>query len=139
MNPNRGGSYMNYSGWIKNEKATTNSINKNDNKYFQYAVKATLNDEEIGKKSQKISQIKSFKNKQNQEGINYLSEKDDWKKFLKNNLTIALNVLHAKIEKIYPAYVSKQNLNSGNKKNSLNDYKRGRMEIYCSIKNYLHY
>ena len=54
---------MNYSGWIKNEKATTNSINKNDNKYFQYAVKATLNDEEIGKKSQKISQIKSFKNK----------------------------------------------------------------------------
>ena len=63
MNPNRGGSYMNYSGWIKNEKATTNSINKNDNKYFQYAVKATLNDEEIGKKSQKISQIKSFKNK----------------------------------------------------------------------------
>ena len=98
--------------WIKNEKATTNPINKNDNKYFQYAVKATLNDEEIGKKSQKISQIKSFKNKYNQEGINYLSEKDDWKKFLKNNLTIALNVLHAKIEKIYPAYVSKQNLNS---------------------------
>ena len=98
--------------WIKNEKATTNPINKNDNKYFQYAVKATLNDEEIGKKSQKISQIKSFKNKYNQEGINYLSEKDDSKKFLKNNSTIALNVLHAKIEKIYPAYVSKQNLNS---------------------------
>ena len=51
--------------WIKNEKAITNPINKNDNKYFQYAVKATLNDEEIGKKSQKISQIKSFKNKYN--------------------------------------------------------------------------
>ena len=29
----------------------------------------------------------------------------------KNNLTIALNVLYAKKEKIYPAYVSKHNSN----------------------------
>ena len=28
--------------------------------------------------------------------MNYPSEKDDWKKFEKNNVTIALNVLHAK-------------------------------------------
>ena len=28
--------------------------------------------------------------------MNYPSEKDDWKKFEKNNLTIALNVLHVK-------------------------------------------
>ena len=33
------------------------------------------------------------------------------KKNQKNNLTIALNVLHAKKEKIYPAHVSKHNLN----------------------------
>ena len=33
------------------------------------------------------------------------------KKFEQNNLTIALNFVYAKIEKIYPAYVSKQNLN----------------------------
>ena len=31
--------------------------------------------------------------------------------FQKNNLTIALNVLYAKKEKIYPAYVSKNNSN----------------------------
>ena len=31
--------------------------------------------------------------------MNYASEKDDWKKFEKSNLTIALNVLHAKKEK----------------------------------------
>ena len=33
------------------------------------------------------------------------------KKFEKNNVTITLNVLHAEKEKIYPAYISKHNLN----------------------------
>ena len=37
------------------------------------------------------------------------SEKDNWKKCDKNIVTIALNVLYAKKEKIYPAYVSKHN------------------------------
>ena len=32
-------------------------------------------------------------------------------KFEKNNVTITINVLHAKKEKIYLAYVSKHNLN----------------------------
>ena len=45
------------------------------------------------------------------EGINFLPEKDNWKKSEKNNVTIALNVLYAKKEKIYPAYVSKHNSN----------------------------
>ena len=36
---------------------------------------------------------------------------DDWKKFERNNGTIALNVLYAKKEKIYSAYVSKHNSN----------------------------
>ena len=40
-----------------------------------------------------------FINKYNWEGINCLSEIDDWKKFEKNNLKNALNVLHAKKEK----------------------------------------
>ena len=53
----------------------------------------------------------SFINKYNWEGINFKSKKDDWKKIDKNNVTIALNVLYAKKEKIYPAYVSKYNLN----------------------------
>ena len=44
-------------------------------------------------------------------GINFPSEKNYWKKFEKNNLTIALNVLYAKKDKIYPAYVSKHNSN----------------------------
>ena len=56
------------------------------------------------KKTQKVTKIKLFIYEYNWEGINV--EKDDWKKFEKNNLTIALNVLYAKKEKIYPAYVS---------------------------------
>ena len=40
---------------------------------------------------------------------NYPSEKDDWKKFEKNNLKIALSVLYAKDEKTYPTYVSEYN------------------------------
>ena len=61
-----------------------------------------LSHEEIKKDPQKITKIKPFINKYNSEGINVLSEKDDWKKFEKNNVTIALNVLYAKKEKIYP-------------------------------------
>ena len=63
------------------------------------------------KDSQGITKVKPFINKYNWEGINFPSEKDDWKKFEKNNVTIALNVLYAKKEKIYPAYVSKHNSN----------------------------
>ena len=47
--------------------------------------------------------------KYNWEGINYPSEKDDWKKIEKkqNNL----NVLYAQKQKIYSTYVSKHNSN----------------------------
>ena len=51
-------------------------------------------------------------NKYEWEGIDFPSEKDDWKNFEKINWTVALNVLHAKKEKIYPAYVWKHNSNS---------------------------
>ena len=59
-----------------------------------------------------MTKIKPFINKYNCEGISFPSEKDNWKKFKKNNVTIALNVWYAKKEKIYPAYVSKRNSNS---------------------------
>ena len=64
-----------------------------------------LNYEEIIKDPQGITKIKPFINKYKWEGIHYSSEKDDQKKFEKNNVTIALNVLYAKKEKIYPAYI----------------------------------
>ena len=64
------------------------------------------------KDPQKLKKIKPFINKHNWQGINYSSEKDDWKKIKKNNLTIALNVLYAKKEKIHPVHVLKQTSNS---------------------------
>ena len=62
-----------------------------------------------------MTKIKRFINKYNWEGINFPSEEIDWKKFEKNNVTIALNVLYVKKEKIYPAYLSKHNSNRENK------------------------
>ena len=70
-----------------------------------------LNHEEIKKDPQIITNIKPFINRYNWERINFQSEKDDWKNFEKNNVAIALNVLYAKKEKIYPAYVSKHKSN----------------------------
>ena len=55
-----------------------------------------LNYIEIKKYPQIISKNKLFINKYNWEGINFLSEKDDWKKLEKNNVIIALIFLDLK-------------------------------------------
>ena len=48
-----------------------------------------------------MTKIKLFINEYDWEGINSLSKKDDdWKKFKKNNVTIALNVCMLKKKKI---------------------------------------
>ena len=83
------------------KKATINPFNKKDNKFFQYIVTVGLNPEEIQKDPQRITKIKLFINKYNWEGINFSSEKDDWKKIGKNNVTIAFNDLYAKKRKKY--------------------------------------
>ena len=54
---------------------------------------------------------KNQTNKYNYEEINFSPETDDWRKFEKNNVTIALNILNAKKEKICSAYVPKHNSN----------------------------
>ena len=53
----------------------------------------------VKKDLQRLTKIKSFVNTYNWEGINFTSEKNDWKKIEKNNRAIALNVLYAKKEK----------------------------------------
>ena len=55
--------------------------------------------------------MRLFIGEDNWNGINYASKKDDLKKFEKNNVTCALNVLYVKKEKIYPAHVSKLTTN----------------------------
>ena len=46
----------------------------------------------------RITKIKPFKNKYKCEEINFISEKNDWKKTERNNIT-SLNVLYAKKKK----------------------------------------
>ena len=97
----------------KNQKeATINPLNKKE--YVQYAVIATLNHGKIegrGGHPEGITKNKSFKDRYNWKGINYWSEKDNWKKSEKNNLMIAHDVSYIKIEKIYPGFVLKHNSN----------------------------
>ena len=68
-----------------------------------------LNYEEIQKFQQGKREIRPFIAEYNWEGTNYPSERNDWKKFDKNNQPIALKALYAKNEKIYPAHVAKHN------------------------------
>ena len=96
INPNHGGSYINFPAWIKSKKAATNTINKKDNKCFPCAVTIALNHEEIKKDPQKITKIKPFINKYNWEGTQFPSEKDDSKKLQKIVVKIALHVFYAK-------------------------------------------
>ena len=59
------GSYISSLDWIKNKKAAVNSINKEDNKCFQYNATVALNHEKIKKDMQRISKSKPFINKYN--------------------------------------------------------------------------
>ena len=104
----RDGSYIDSPDWIKNKKATINPKNEYD-KCFQYAATVALNYEWIKYSLVRVSYIKPFINKYNWEGINYLSKTDAWKKFEKNNPTIALNILYYTQKEILPAYISKHN------------------------------
>ena len=85
INLNCGGSYIDSTktNKQKKQKSKINPINEKDNKCFQYATIVPLNYEEIQKDPQRISKIKFFINKYNWEGINYPSEKDDWKNLRK--------------------------------------------------------
>ena len=74
---------------------------------FSIRYSSLLKYKQIKKDLQTITNIKPFINKYSWEGIHFPAEKDDWKKFDKNNVTIALKVLYAKQRKIYPAYISK--------------------------------
>ena len=81
---------------LKNKKPTIKPINKKSSKCFQYSVTVALNHEEIEKNPERITKIKTVMNKYNWERIHFPSEKDDWKKSERNNVTNALNVLYAK-------------------------------------------
>ena len=78
INLKHDGLFLDSSDWIKNKKATINSIN-DDDECFRYATTVALYYKEIGRNSERISKIMPLINKHNLKGINYTSGKDDWK------------------------------------------------------------
>ena len=93
-----------------NKRATINRKSE-DNKCFQYAITVTLNNQNIESHPERISNIKPFINQYNWEGIDFPAGIKDWKKFERNNKTIALNILLVphKGKTINLAYKSKYN------------------------------
>ena len=101
INFKRCGSYINSLYCIQNKKSNSKSYQKRDNKCFQSTLSVVLNHEQIKKDLETITKIQPFIDEYNWEGINYPSERYDWKTFQKNK--IVLNILHTRKEKIYIA------------------------------------
>ena len=66
----RGGPYIDSPEWLRNKLATINLKNY-DNNCFQYAITVALNHQNIENHPQRISNIESFIDKYNWEGINF--------------------------------------------------------------------
>ena len=92
-NLKRGRSYPKSPEKILNKRAIINPKN-NDNKCFHYSITVALNHQNIGNHPEKISNIKPFIDQYNWEGIDFPSRIKDWKKFERNNKTIAINILY---------------------------------------------
>ena len=82
-------SELNSLGWLSGKKQ---AIINGDND-FQNALDDALNYQTIEKDPQRISKLKPYINKYNWEGIEFPAGPKDWKKFERNNKTIALNIL----------------------------------------------
>ena len=60
---------------------------------FQDALNDALNYQNIERDPQRISKLKPYIKKYNWEGIDFPAGPKEWKKFERNNKTIALNIL----------------------------------------------
>ena len=111
----RGGSYTDSPKCLKNKKATKNPKN-NDYNCFQYALTVVLIHKQIKSHPERISNLKPFIDQCNWKGINFSSQKEDWKKFESNNKSIALNISFVpyNAENIRLAYKSKYNFKREN-------------------------
>ena len=74
-------------GWLRKEAII------NEDNDFQNALDDALNYRNIESHPQRISKLKPYINKYNWEGIEVPAGPKDWKKFERNNKTIALNIL----------------------------------------------
>ena len=86
MTLNRSRSYIDSPHLIKYKKATINSINKYEDKYFQYAAAVLLNQKYIGKKSRRVKKSEPFTEKNNLKGITFPSVVNNREKIIKQLL-----------------------------------------------------
>ena len=83
-------SELNSLGWLRGEKETIISGGDTD---FEDALDDTLNYQNIERDPQRIWKLKPYINKYNWEDIEFPVGPKEWKKFERNNKTIALNIL----------------------------------------------
>ena len=107
----RGNSYNQSAEWIANKKATINPKNE-DNKCFKYSIIVLLRHNKLKSHPERLLFMHHFFScDYNWEGIEFPAGIKVWKRFVKNNETIALNILqvpHDEI-KITHAYKSEYN------------------------------
>ena len=100
-------SELNSSEWIRCKKVAIN----NSGNDFKNTLDDALNYQNIGKDPKRISKLKPYINKYKWEGIEFPAGPKDWKKFERNNKTIALDILfiphNAKTTRV--AYISEYN------------------------------
>ena len=106
----RGGSCTDSPDWIKHKKAIINPKSI-DNECLRDPTTAALDHEKIKNDPERISNLESFFDQCNWQGIEFPSHSKDWKKFEQNNKTVALNILFVPYDtkQIRPAYISKYN------------------------------
>ena len=88
----RGNLHIKSPEWILNKRATINPKN-NDNKCFEYSTVIALHHQQIGSHLERLSNIDFFNYMYNRKGIEFPAGIKDWKRFERNNKTIALNIL----------------------------------------------
>ena len=106
----RGKSYVKSSEWLINKRTTINPKNTYD-KCFQHSISVASNHQKIESHPERISNIEPFIDQYDWEGIKFPAGVKDWKKFERNNKTIALKILFAPHNKktINLGYKSKYN------------------------------
>ena len=102
--------YKNPPERVLNKWATKNP-KKKDNKCSQYFITVALNHQNNENHPERTSKIKPFLEQNNWEGIDFPAGIKNWKKFERNNKTIALNILFISHNEktIYLGYKSKYN------------------------------
>ena len=89
---NIGKSYMKSPEWVANKRATINPQNLSDNKCFQYSITVALHHQDIENHPERITNIGPHTGLYNWKGIEFPAGIKDWKRFERNNKTIALNI-----------------------------------------------